>query len=213
MGAMQKAGLDTKDIQAKIEAMEIKSAKTPQNANSETIKRKLRNAENRANQLAQNVQKTNQLLESQKNSLVDAEEEVLRLTEEHKHALKMEGFEQAAVPAVLLTIPVHLEGQSRDQYKAKLDELQAVQTRFQQEAAAITGNLQAFANIPKTEDKDEKMQEDSPGMDKQPGEKGDKKEKTEPPPIKGTNRKCQKSQGSQKGRSFASCNKPSGNIQ
>ena len=123
-------------------------------------------------------------MESQKNSLVDAEEEVLRLTEEHKHALKMEGFEQAAVPAVLLTIPDHLEGQSRDQYKAKLDELQAVQTRFQQEAAAITGNLQAFANIPKTEDKDEKMQEDSPGMDKQPGEKGDKKEKTEPPPSK-----------------------------
>ena len=146
LGTLEKLGMDKTEIQAKIEALEIKCAKMPSNANSETLKRKLRNAENRANQLAQNVHKTAQLLESQKTALGDAEEEVMRLTEEHKQALKNEGFEKAAVPETLLNIPEHLEGQSRDAYKAKLDEYQAAKQRFEQEAAAITGNLQAFVN-------------------------------------------------------------------
>ena len=76
LGTLEKLGLDKTEMQAKIDALEIKCAKVPPNANLETLKRKLRNAENRANQLAQNVHKTTELLESQKNSLADAEEEV-----------------------------------------------------------------------------------------------------------------------------------------
>ena len=45
LGTLQKLGLDTKDIQAKIHALESKCTTAPQNANSETLKRKLRNAE------------------------------------------------------------------------------------------------------------------------------------------------------------------------
>ena len=183
LGTLQKLGVDTKDIQAKIDALEAKCTKTPQNANSETLKRKLRNAENRANQLAQNVHKTTELLESQKNSLADAEEEVQRLTEEHKNALKSEGFEKAAVPGTLLQIPEHLEGQTREQYKAKLEELAAIEDRYRQEAAAITGNLQAFAlGAEKTKPpppKEEKL-EDAMDEDTHANQNGEKAEVPKP---------------------------------
>ena len=185
LGTLQKLGVDTKDIQAKIDALEAKCTKAPQNANSETLKRKLRNAENRANQLAQNVHKTFELLESQKDSLADAEEEVQRLTEEHKKALKNEGFEKAAVPGTLLKIPEHLEGQTREQYKAKLEELAAIENRYRQEAAAITGNLQAFAlgaekanpPPPKEEKSEDAMDEDTQAN--QNGEKAEVPNKEE----------------------------------
>ena len=167
LGIMEKLGLDKTETQAKIDALEIKCAKVPPNANSETLKRKLRNAENRANQIAQNVHKTELLLESQKTALGDAEEEVIRLTEEHQQALKNEGFEKAAVPEALLTIPEYLQGTQRDAYQAKLEELKAERTRYEQATAAITGNLQAYTktNAPKDEKKedgDDKMEEDTP---------------------------------------------------
>ena len=159
-GSFKKAGLDTKELQAKIDALEIKCAKKVPQATSEALKRKLLNAENKAQQLARNVQKTNELLESQSNALVDAEEDVQRLQEEHKQALKKEGYEQAAIPADLLVVPAHLEGKHREQYLLKLEELQGIQNRYQQEAAAITGNLQAFNSPPQKEpEKDAKNTE------------------------------------------------------
>ena len=111
------------------------------------------------------------LLESQKTALGDAEEEVIRLTEEHQQALKNEGFEKAAVPEALLTIPEHLQGTQRDAYQAKLEELKAERTRYKQATAAITGNLQAYTktNAPKEEKKeegDDKMDEDAPTPNK-----------------------------------------------
>jgi len=156
LGTFKKTGLDITEVQAKIDALEIKCAKEPPKATSEALKRKLKNVENRAEQLAQNVQKTKELLESQTTSLVDAEEEIQRLQEEHKQALKREGYEQVAIPADLLIIPVHLEGEHREQYRKKLEELQGIQSRYQQEAAAITGNLQAFNSPPKEPEKDAK---------------------------------------------------------
>jgi len=157
LGIFKKAGLDTTEAQAKIDALEIKCAKEPPKPTSEALKRKLRNVENRAQQLAQNVHKTKELLESQTTALVDAEEEVLRLQEGIKEALKKEGYEQAAIPAGLLIIPVHLEGEHREQYRQKLEELQVIQNRYHQEAAAITGNLQAFNSPPKEPEKNTKM--------------------------------------------------------
>jgi hypothetical protein len=161
-GSFKKAGLDTKELQAKIDALEIKCAKKVPQATSEVLKRKLRNAENKAQQLAQNVQKTNELLESQSNALVDAEEDVQRLQEEHKQALKKEGYEQAAIPADLLVVPAHLEGKHREQYFLKLEELQGIQNRYKQEAAAITGNLQAFNSPPEKEPEKDAENKEAP---------------------------------------------------
>ena len=132
------------------------------------------------------------LLESQKTALGDAEEEVMRLTEEHQQALKNEGFEKAAVPEALLTIPDHLEGTQRDAYQAKLEELKAERTRYEQATAAITGNLQAYTktNAPKEEKKDgggDKMDEESPNkIETNPPKEIDEaaKLKKEPKPIK-----------------------------
>ena len=95
-----KMGFDTKETQAKIDELENACANKdpPKTATSEVLKRKMRQAENRANQMAQNVQKSKETLDRQTDLLLDAEEEVQMLTEQHKQALRKEGYEQAPLP-------------------------------------------------------------------------------------------------------------------
>jgi len=120
----------------------------PKTATSEALKRKLRNAEKRAEQLASNVQKTSETLQKQRDSLLDAEEEVQTLAEEHKKALRNEGYEKAPLPVELLSVPEHLEEAEKTLYQESLDALEASRLRHVQEAAAITGKLQAFKKAP-----------------------------------------------------------------
>ena len=120
----------------------------PKTATSEVLNRKLRNAENRAEQLASNVQKTTETLQKQRDSLLDAEEEVQTLSDELKKALRNEGYEKAPLPVELLSVPEHLEEAEKTLYQESLDALEASRLRHVQEAAAITGKLQAFKKAP-----------------------------------------------------------------
>jgi len=112
-------------------------------------------------------------LDKQRDSLLDAEEEVQKLTEEHKQAFRKEGYEQAPLPAELLTIPEHLAGPERTKYQDELDALEQSRVRHLQEAAAITGRLQTFTKAPKTPipDSPTAMETDKPEapQDKDPG--------------------------------------------
>ena len=148
----KKAGLDTKETQAKIDELENACAnkEPPKTATSEVLKRKMRQAEHRANQIAQNVQKSTETLERQRDLLLDAEEEVQLLTEQHNQALRKEGFERAPLPAELLLIPEHLDGDAQKKYQEELDALELSRVRHLQEAAAITGRLQAYTKAPET---------------------------------------------------------------
>ena len=98
--------------------------------------------------MAQNVQKTSDTLDKQKDFLLDAEEEVQMLTEQHKQALRKEGYERAPLPAELLSIPEHLDGPGQAKYQEELDALEQSRVRHLQEAAAITGRLQAYTKAP-----------------------------------------------------------------
>ena len=72
------------------------------------------------------------------------------LTEQHKQALRKEGFERAPLPAELLLIPEHLDGDAQKKYQEELDALEQSRVRHLQEAAAITGRLQAYTKAPES---------------------------------------------------------------